>query len=109
MCHTNICLLISLPSQGVSSRAENHTIYSLMHVSFICPLKCCGSYCMPGTVLYAECAEENITGVILSILAPLRGFLNSLHLFQLVLFEFASRQPLFGMAVCWLSFFKLDL
>ena len=30
--------IVSLPNQGVSSsRAENHTIYSLMHVSFICP------------------------------------------------------------------------
>ena len=66
------------------------------------------SYCMPGTVLYAECAEENNTGMILSILAPLRGFLNSLHLFQLVLFEFSSKQPLFGMAVCWLSLLSLN-
>ena len=56
-------------------------------------------------MLYAECAEENNIGVILSFLALLRGLLNSLHLFLLVLFEFASKH---GMAVCWLSLLSLN-
>ena len=43
---------------------------------------------MPGTVLHAECLVVNSTGVVLSILAILKGFLDSLYLFLLVLLGF---------------------
>ena len=64
---------------------------------------------MPGKVLCAERAVENYTGVVPSIPAVLQDFLNPLYLFLLVSFEFASKELLSGMAVCWHAFFELDL
>ena len=37
------------------------------------------------------------------------GFLNSLHLFLLVLFEFTSKQPQSGMAICWHASFEVGV
>lgn len=53
---------------------------------------------MPGTVLHAECAVVNDTGVVPSILGVVQGFLNSLHLFLLVSVGLASEQLVPGMA-----------
>ena len=65
---------------------------------------------MPGTVLHAECAENN-TGVVLSTPFSYKASLTPSTSFYSCLFEFASKQPLFGTAVCWhafFAFFKFD-
>lgn len=64
---------------------------------------------MPVKVLCAKHAVENNTGVVPSILAGLQDFLNPIYLFLLVSFEFASKELLSGMAVCWHAFSELDL